>query len=196
MDRGNKKSMNDLKWKKIKEEHIVQNQWIDFRKATYRLPNGKEFGPFYQYSRRSYSVIVARNVDGNFICVKQFRHGINQVTVEFPAGGIETKNNEYDKIGTEDALECAKRELLEETGYESNDWKHLITIPSNATIADNYAYCYFADQCKKVSDLHLDDTEFLEVQLFTEKQIQDLIDQQLFPQAIHVMAFLLATKFF
>lgn len=188
--------MSELKWEKVKEEHIVQDRWIDFRKATYRLPNGKEFGPFYQYSRRSYSVIVARNKDGNFICVKQFRHGINQVTVEFPAGGIETKNHEYDKIGAEDAIECAKRELLEETGYKSNNWKHLITIPSNATIADNYAYCYFADHCKKVSDLNLDDTEFLEVQIYTEKEIQEMITHQQFPQAIHVMAFLLASKYF
>ncbi len=188
--------MKHLKWEKVKEEHIVKDQWIDFRKATYRLPNGKEFGPYYQYSRRSYSVIVARKTTGEFICVKQFRHGINQVTVEFPAGGIETAEKEYDKIGAEDALECAKRELLEETGYKSENWKQLITIPSNATIADNDAYCYFADECVKVSDLHLDDTEFLEVKTYTESQIHEMIENQQFPQAIHVMAFLLATKYF
>ncbi len=188
--------MKDLKWEKTKEEHIIKDQWIDFRKATYRLPNGTEFGPFYQYSRRSYSVIVARNTNGEFICVKQFRHGINQITIEFPAGGIETQQNEYDIINAEDALECAKRELLEETGFVSNKWQHLITIPSNATIADNYAYCYFADDCEKVSDLHLDDTEFLEVKFFSEKRIYELIESQKFPQAIHVMAFLLASKYF
>ena len=40
----------------------------------------------------------------------------------------------------EDALICAKRELEEETGYVSDKWTHLITIPSNATVADNYAH--------------------------------------------------------
>lgn len=196
MARGIKERMKDLKWTKVNEEHIVQDKWIDFRRATYRFPNGEEFGPYYQYSRRSFSVIIARDKDGNFLCVRQFRHGINKITVEFPAGGIETENNEYDKVNAEAAIECAKRELLEETGYESNDWKHLITIPSNPTIADNYAYCYFADGCSKVSDLHLDDTEFLEVEKYTEQQIEKMIDENEFLQPIHIMAFLLAKKYF
>lgn len=185
--------MNDdnLKWEKVKEEHIVQDQWIDFRKVKYRFPNGTEFEPFYQYSRRSYTVIIAEDTEGNFLCVKQYRHGINKVTIEFPAGGIETDGNEYDMIHQEDALECAKRELQEETGYVSNEWTHLITIPSNATIADNYAYCYYAKNCYKTSDLHLDDTEFLEPLKLKKEEIDSLIENEQFLQAIHVMAWLL-----
>ena len=188
--------MKDLKWTKVKEEHIVQDKWIDFRKTTYRFPNGKEFGPYYQYSRRSYSVIIARNSNADFVCVRQFRHGINDITLEFPAGGIETKNNEYDKIDAEDALECAKRELLEETGYQSTRWRHLTTLPSNPTIADNYVYCFFADDVHKVADQHLDDTEFLDVVIVTEEEIDRMIANSEFLQPIHVMAYLLAKNYF
>lgn len=185
-----------LKWKKIKEEHIVKDQWIDFRKVEYQFPNGKTFSPFYQYSRRSYSLIIAQDTDGNYLCVKQYRHGIDAITIEFPAGGIETKGNAYEKVNAEDAFACAKRELLEETGYESDEWYHLITIPSNPTIADNYAYCYFAKNCKKVSNLHLDETEFLEPLKLTADEIDTLIDSEKFLQAIHVMAWLIKKQKF
>lgn len=171
-----------LEWKLKKTEHIVQDEWIDFRKEEYILPNNKEFGPFYSYSRRDYVVIVAKTKDNQYICVKQYRHGLKTVTTEFCAGGIE-KN--------EDPFIAAKRELQEETGYNSTQWKLLLTIPSNATIADNYAHIYFADQCEKVSDLHLDDTEFLNVCMYRGEDIKNLIKNNEFQQAIHVMAFIM-----
>lgn len=185
----------ELVWTKVKEEHIIKDEWIDFRRVSYRFPNGKVYEPFYQYSRRSYTVIVAQDTEGRFLCVRQYRHGINQVTIEFPAGGIEGEENEYDRINREDALTCAKRELQEETGYVSDEWTHLITVPSNATISDNYAYVYLAKNCHKACDLHLDETEFLEPELYTKEEIDRLIEEENFQQAVHVMAWLLAEKY-
>lgn len=78
-----------LEWEEVSTEHIVQDEWIDFRKSAYRFPDGNVFEPFYSYSRRDYVVIVASDEDGNYICVRQFRQGIKEVTTEFPAGGIE-----------------------------------------------------------------------------------------------------------
>ena len=49
----------DLNWKLNKTEHIVQDEWIDFRKESFILPDGKEFSPFYNYSRRNFVVIIA-----------------------------------------------------------------------------------------------------------------------------------------
>ena len=188
------KQDKDLIWKPVKVEHIVKDEWIDFRKVRYRYPDGREFEPFYQYSRRSYSVIVPVTEDGNYLCVRQFRHGIGEVTTEFPAGGIETEGAAYSISGKEDALTCAKRELQEETGYISNDWTHLITVPSNATIADNYAYVYLARNCRKISDLSLDETEDLEPEVLSEKEIEKLIHAGKFQQSVHVMAYLLAQR--
>ena len=144
----------DLIWEEISREHIVRDEWIDFRKSAYRYPDGRVFSPYYSYSRRDYTVIVASDTEGRYICVRQFRQGIKEVTTEFPAGGIERPDGkEYgDRSKAEDALACAKRELLEETGYESDDWAHLLTVPSNATIADNYAHVFMARNCRKVSE--------------------------------------------
>ena len=65
-------------------------------------------------------MIVASDENGHYLCVRQFRQGIKEVTTEFPAGGIErTDGKEYgSRDAAEAALDCAKRELREETGYE------------------------------------------------------------------------------
>lgn len=184
----------ELAWEPVSVEHIVRDEWIDFRKVRYRYPDGREFGPFYQYSRKSYSVIVPVLPDGRLLCVRQFRQGIGETTTEFPAGGIEAEGAEYGRVTREGALAAAKRELKEETGYESDEWTHLITIPSNATIADNYAHVFLARNCRKVSGLHLDVTEDLEPVTVTKEEIETMISEGRFQQMGHVMAYLLAVR--
>ncbi len=204
-----------LEWEEISTEHIVQDEWIDFRRSTYRFPDGRVFEPFYSYSRRDFCVIVATDADGNYICVRQFRQGIGRVTTEFPAGGIERNDGkEYDSsrfhaekagasegheqagsnIKAEDALEAAKRELSEETGYESDEWEHLLTVPSNATIADNYAHLFVAKNCRQVSGQSLDETEYLRVVKHTPDEIEELIKNGEFAQAIHITAWLMSQR--
>ena len=186
----------DLIWEELSTEHIIQDQWIDFRKSAYRYPDGRVYAPFYSYSRRDYTVIVASDEDGKYLCVRQFRQGIRAVTTEFPAGGIEQKDGrEYgDRAAGEDALECAKRELMEETGYASSDWTHLLTIPSNATVSDNYAHIFLAKGCRKRGEQNLDETERLDVIRLTADEIEELIHTGRFQQSVHVMAWLLARR--
>lgn len=201
-----------LEWEEISRETIVHDEWIDFRKSAYRFPDGSVYEPFYSYTRRDYTVIVATDEAGDYICVRQFRQGIKEITTEFPAGGIERKDGrEYagsvftkegeisserskDALLAEDALEAAKRELLEETGYVSDEWEHLLSIPSNATISDNYAHIYAAKNCRKAADQSLDEMEFLNVVKHSESEIRELIDHGDFKQSVHVMAWLLARK--
>ena len=193
------KDTENLTWEEISREHIVQDEWIDFRRSAYRFPDGSVFEPFYSYSRRDYVVIVASDEEGNYLCVRQFRQGIREVTTEFPAGGIErTEGREYraegDKAPGEDALEAARRELLEETGYVSEKWTHLLTVPGNATLADNYAYVFRAENCRRTGAQNLDETEFLNVRPYSAEEIEELIRQGKFQQAVHIMAWLLAQR--
>ena len=217
---GSQNSVKDpLAWEEIRCEHLVWDEWIDFRRSAFRFPDGSVFEPYYSYSLRDYVVIVASDEEGNDLCVRQYRQGIRQVTTEFPAGGIERKDDkEYRSpengesevnshggierkdtrtsadMSAEDALEAAKRELLEETGYESDEWEHLLTVPSNATIADNYGHLFMARNCRRVAKQKLDDTEFLNVLKLSADEIEDLILKGKFQQAIHITAWLLALR--
>ena len=194
----NKKNKDPLAWEEISTEHIIQDEWIDFRRSAYRFPDGSVFEPYYSYSRKDYVVIVASDTEGNYLCVRQYRQGIEKVTTEFPAGGIErTDGKEYGgsgDISAEESLAAAKRELREETGYESDEWRHLLKVPSNATIADNYAHLFVARNCRKVSGQDLDDTEFLNVIKLSAQEIETLIAEEKFQQAVHIAAWLLACR--
>lgn len=189
----------DLLWEEIRTEHLIQDQWIDFRRSAYRLPDGSVWEPFYSYSRRDYVVIVASDENGDYLCVRQFRQGIRQVTTEFPAGGIERNDGKQygSRIASsaaEEALLAAKRELREETGYESEEWEHLLTVPSNATIADNVAWVFTAKNCRRFSEQELDETEFLHMRKYSAEEIELLIAEGRFQQSVHVMAWLLAQR--
>lgn len=195
----------NLAWEEVETEHIVKDKWIDFRRSTYCLPDGNEFGPYYSYSRKDYVVIVATDEEGKFLCVRQYRQGIREVTTEFPAGGIESRDSGKRTSvtdagdgsgaskagGEENALAAAIRELREETGYESDEWRHLLTVPSNATMADNYAHIFEAKNCRRAGGQHLDDIEFLNVKRCSSEEIADLVSKGKFQQAIHIMAWLL-----
>lgn len=194
--------MNDdnLRWKLLKEEHLKQDKWIDFRQNIYELPDGTDIGPVYNFSKHSFSVVVATDEEGRYICVRQYRHGIDEITTEFPAGGIEYKETEdhpyitsTNTIATEDeAFDAAKRELKEETGYVSDNWRHLMTLPANATLSSSYVHIYAAKNCKKVTSQHLDDSEFLNVVLLSEDELKKRIFGGDFKQAHHVLAWYLA----
>lgn len=192
-----------LAWEPVKTEHIVQDRWIDFRKTEFRMPDGSLLGPFYNYSRRSYVVIIASDEAGRFLCVRQYRQGIGRVTTEFPAGGIEPGGGSGQDVAPdfitqpdegadeEEALEAAVRELREETGYVSDCWSHVITAPSDATISDNYAHIFRAKNCRKAGGQELDDSEYLHVELKSPEQIDGLIREGGFQQIVHMLGWML-----
>ena len=190
------KEDKDLEWELESLEHLVQDEWIDIRRTSYRFPDGSVFEPFYSYSRRNYVVIVATDTNGDYLCVRQYRQGIGRVTTEFPAGGIERSDGKQygGEADSEDALEAAKRELAEETGYVSDNWRFLLKVPSNATIADNYAYIYAASDCRKMGDQSLDETEFLNVKKISKDDLETLISDGKFQQANHILAYLLSQR--
>ena len=116
-----------------------------------------------------------------------------------PAGGIERNDGKEYRAGrgneaAEDTLEAARRELSEETGYVASQWIHLISIPSNATMADNIAHVFLARGCEKVSGQVLDETEFLSMELHSAGEIEAAIKNGSFAQSVHVMAWLLARR--
>lgn len=179
------KKFEHLAWTKKSTEHIVKNEWIDFRETIYAFPDGTERGHFYTFTKKNFVVIVARSAECKYLCVWQYRQGIDQITCEFPAGGMEEGEN---------PLDCAKRELMEETGYTSDSWTHLIAVPTNATVCDNIVNIYFADNCIEVGEQNLDDTEYLNVEVVDEEELERRIFSGGFQQSDHIMGYLLSKR--
>ena len=109
------------------------------------------------------SILAIEN--NKIIMVKQFRYPHKQV-LEIPAG-IRKKN--------ETSLNCAKRELLEETGYSATELKYLTRYYPLLGYDLMYIDCFIATKFKKVSEQKLDDDELITVEKIPIKKVISMI---------------------
>jgi ADP-ribose pyrophosphatase len=84
---------------------------------------------------------------------RQFRYPLHQVMTEFPAGKLDT---------AEDSLDCARRELLEETGYSARQWARAGVMHPVISYSTEHIDIWFA-RGLTLGERHLDDGEFLDV---------------------------------
>lgn len=86
------------------------------------------------------AVVVPITNDGKFILVKQFRYPLQKELIEFPAGKLDDN---------EDPLECAKRELEEETGFKSEEISYLGKIYTAPGYCTELLHIYLAKNLKE-----------------------------------------------
>lgn len=133
---------------------ILDSEFVKVDKDEVILPRGREIPDFYKVTIKDCAAIVAITPDNHIILKKEYRYCYSEELIEVPAGVLEDG---------EDQLETAKRELLEETGYTSDQWTYLgKTVESSAKLT-NYMHIYLAENCKKVSEQKLDYGEDIEV---------------------------------
>jgi 8-oxo-dGTP pyrophosphatase MutT (NUDIX family) len=95
-------------WKLLDSENIVDAPWLKVAKEKCELPNGKVIDDFYTLWQPDWVMILPRTKDGKWVMTKQYRHGIQKIALEFPAGIIDKGETPED---------AAIRELQEECGY-------------------------------------------------------------------------------
>lgn len=143
------------KWRRIHSETLVDTHWVKVHRDSVELPNGCRIDDFYTVAINDAAAIVALDDAGNIILKKEYRYCYDRDLIEIPAGTFES--------GETDGLKVAQRELLEETGYVSDNWQYIgATVESSAKLT-NQMHIYFAQYCRKVSEQKLDETEELEV---------------------------------
>ena len=91
-----------------------------------------------------------------FVLVRQWRHASEQLSMEFPGGVADPK---------EDPAVTARRELLEETGFEAGRLTLLGSCSPNPALFKNRFFCYLAEDLRPTGKQHLDADELLNCQL-------------------------------
>lgn len=162
-------------WKILDSEYIIRRPWLTARRDTVMLPNGQMNDEYYVLEYPTGINVIAIDTEGNFIMERQYRHGLGRMSVEIPAGVAEQG---------ESPLEAAKRELLEETGYESPCWQLQAILSPNPATSTNYTYCFLATEARKVSAQHLDRTEDITIELMTPRQVRTLLEEGQIIQAL------------
>jgi len=114
---------------------------------------------------RGASAMLAFDADNKVILVKQHRfpHGF---VLEIPAGTLEKG---------EEPLNCAFRELEEETGYRAKKMTSLISYYPSIGYNTEIIHCFVATGLKKIADLSLDDDEILSVVKVSLKRLIGMI---------------------
>lgn len=146
-----KKKDSHLVETKIASEDIFKGKLLHVKRDTVRLPDDGT-------ATREYIVhpgavmIVPRLPDGKLLFERQYRYPLDRVFIEFPAG----------KIDPDEAPEaCARRELLEETGYQAASWSYVSTLHPLITYSTERIDIYLADDLTHVG-AKLDHGEFVE----------------------------------
>src|SRR5947207_3295875 len=103
--------------------------------------------------------IVAITDDGKMILVEQDRPPVGKRVIEIPAGLA----GDVESSRTEELAEAAKRELLEETGYEAANMQRLADGTTSAGITDEVITLFRATGLKKISAGGGDESETIDV---------------------------------
>ena len=178
-DNKDEKLNRNLSWKILDETTVIKDSWIDMRASTCQLPGGMVIAPFYVNHLPDFAVVVAVTPEHRVIMVRQYRHGVEKVLLELPAGCIEAG---------EDPRDGAARELLEETGYKAGSLEFLFKIAPNASNCTSYAQCYLARNVFPAAPQNLDETEALEVVELEGEEVKRLLREGGVEQAVHVAA--------
>ena len=146
--------MVNLTETRIEGGMVYEGHFLKVQRDTIELPDGKRTAREYILHPGAV-VILPLLDDGKVLLERQFRYPLHDVFIEFPAGKIDPG---------EDPLDCAKRELVEETGYTATDWQFVSTIHNAIAYSDEHLDLYLARGLTQ-GEQKLDDGEFLE--LFT-----------------------------
>jgi len=139
--------------KTISSEITNDNGFWKYRHDKYALPNGKERDYYYVETRGNVIVIPVLD-DGGLVLVRQHRYITGKPSIEFPGGGI---------ADNETPLGAAKRELLEETGYESSDFIMVGAFEPDIGLCKNQSHVFIANELTKTAGMDPGETENIEI---------------------------------
>lgn len=172
-------------WEKKSSKVIYQRGIVSFKEELCYHSKKKISYPFFKMEFLDWVNIVPITPEKEVVFVKQYRFGINDITLEVPAGTLD--------LGEHSPESAAKRELLEETGYSSQELIHLGKVAVNPAIQNNYCHFYLAEDVTLVGEQDLDLTEDIKVELVKLADIDDLIFNGSINHSLVVLA-LLYTK--
>lgn len=156
-----------MRWETIHTTNLIQTPYVSVNRSTVQLSDGMTIPDFYTVTIPDASGVVALTSDHKILLKTEYRYSQQTDLIEFPAGTFDEDES--------DPLIVAKRELLEETGYESSDWTYLGSTVESSSKLTNQMHLFLAMNCVRISGQHLDAAEHLDVMLMDLKTAVDMV---------------------
>lgn len=173
MDSDKKASAAGIK----RKETMYAGRHFSFVVEDVRLPNGADTRLAVVRHPGS-TAIVPLNDDGSVVMVRQYRHAVNAYLLEVPAGTMEPG---------EPPLDCARRELEEETGLAAARLDPLGRIHILPSYSDEVIYLYLA-RGFVLSDQNLDCDEIIDVEAHPLDELMEMVADGRITEALTIVA--------
>lgn len=159
-------SENHNRWQVLTSTPILDlSPWLRVWLEHVRLPNGVEMDDFVRVAMRSWVAVFALTPEGRVPLVRQYRIGIDQMTLELPAGYLEDD---------EPPERCAERELREEVGAEAASYEAIGRYAGLASRSDMWMHVVLARDAQRVAAQQLEATEAITVAWVTLAELREL----------------------
>lgn len=137
----------------MQRRKLVDNKWVTFLEDKFDLPNGTECTYYHAVkSDAVMAIAVEGNVSSGFTyIVNQHRHPIEKSIWQFPIGGFENE--------TEDPVESARKELLEETGVRAGNMCYLGSFYADPGFTNQKIHVCATNEVLDVGEQQLENTE-------------------------------------
>lgn len=112
------------------------------------------------------AAVIPVTADGKILMVRQYRNALDRLTLEIPAGKLDDPK--------EPTLDCAARELEEETGFRSENIEFLLSLNTTVAFCDEHIDIYLARDLVP-SRQHLDEDEVIQVESWELKDLEEMI---------------------
>jgi 8-oxo-dGDP phosphatase len=164
-------------WKVLTREYLAKKPWYTVRVDRVELPNGTVIPEYWINEYAPWVNVVALTERDEVVLIRQYRHGIEKVHYELPAGTTDPEDTSLE--------EAARRELREETGYGGGHWSLLTTLSANPALQNNLTYTYLAEGVTRLGAAALEASEEITVHLTPLAEVEALIENGGFVQALH-----------
>lgn len=168
-------------WPRVDSEQLGDYRVFQLRQDTRRSPRTGKHHTFYVLDTGDWINVVAVTNDDQIVLIRQFRHGIEEVTLEIPGGMVDETDGS--------PMESARRELLEETGYEAEELVHIGTMTPNPAILNNRCHTYLALNARLVAAPQMDGSEDIQTELVEAAEVPALIASGQINHALVLAAF-------
>jgi ADP-ribose pyrophosphatase len=150
-------------WKvRAREVVLSQPPYIVVENHTVELPDGRVIPEWAWVITPDFVNVAAVTEAGEWLCFRQTKYAVAGTALA-PVGG-------YLEPG-EDPLAAARREMLEETGYASDDWLALGSYAVDGNRGAGNGHLFLARGARRVADIHADDLEEQELLLLSRDEV-------------------------